>query len=150
MIPGSNLLNMAFSVIAKQTIIYYKYVGRTLNDIGQDITEYDTGTILLGSFQPVPKQLYELYGLDLQKEYFTFYVSANLLDIERNVSGDQIAFKGQRYQCESNNDWFKIDGWKGILCVHIGYDGGSSTIFGFNEIPPVNSNVNFDHGAFDE
>lgn len=119
MIPGANVLNMALSVIAKQTVIYYQYISRTLNNVGIEVGNYDTGVPLAGSFQPVPRNLYNQFGLDLQRDYFTFYVSANLLDLGRDVSGDQIEFNGIRYQCESDNDWFAIDGWKGVLCVRV-------------------------------
>lgn len=148
MIPGSNLLNMAFSIIAKQSIIYYFANGRTLNNVGQDVTTYDVGIQVLGSFQPVPRKLYQVYGLDLQKSYFTFYASKNIFDVNRDISGDQISFKGDRFQCESNNDWFAIDGWKGVLCVHIGPDEGDSNVFGFNQSPEINKYLNFGNGTF--
>jgi hypothetical protein len=120
MIPGSNLLNMALTVIAKQTISYYRAVSRSLNSVGQDVTVYAGVVSIVGSFQPVPRQLYEQYGLDFQKSYFTFYTSNNLIDVQRDVSADRIAFQGLLYQCESNNDWYGEDGWKGVLCVLIG------------------------------
>lgn len=120
MIPGQNLLNMALSVIARQTITYYRATGRTLNDVGQDITAYASPVSIVGSLQPVPRQLYEQLGLDLQKSYYTFYTSNNIEDVGRDVSGDQFVFNGQRYQVESDNDWYAQDGWKGVLCVLIG------------------------------
>jgi hypothetical protein len=119
MIPGSNLLNMALSVINTQTVQYYKAKSRTLNAVGQYVTSYDDPINVAGSFQPVPRTLYEKYGLDLQKDYFTFYVSQDLIDIQRDVSPDQIVFNSKTYQCLSANDWFEMDGWVGILCVLI-------------------------------
>ncbi len=148
MIPGSNLLNMAFQLIAKQTVTYYAFLGRVENDVGQDVTEYAAPAILRGSFQPVPRALYELYGLDLQKTYYTFYVSYDLLDIDRDVSGDQIAFGSRRFQCVSDVDWFEVDGWKAVLCVYIGPDIAHQTAWGFNAVPPINTNVNFNNGNF--
>jgi len=147
MIPGSNLLNMAMTVIAKQTITYYKMTDRLLNNIGQNVTVYAPAVFITGSFQPVPRSLYEALGLDLQKSYFTFYTSNNVQDVARNVSGDQIAFQGKRYQCESNNDWFGEDGWKGILCVFI-EDVVSAYLFGFNAIPSINEYINFGNGNY--
>lgn len=120
MIPGQNILNMALTIIARQTITYYQYDSRSVNSVGQNVTLYKTPVEITGSWQPVPRHLYMVYGLDLQKEYFTFYTSNDLLDVQRDVSGDQVVFGGQRYQCESNNDWYKLDGWKAILCVRIG------------------------------
>lgn len=150
MIPGANVLNMALSVIAKQSITYFRATGRSLNNVGQDVTTYASPTIILGSFQPVPKRLYQAYGLDLQKTYFTFYASADLIDIQRDVSGDQIAFNGLRYQCESSNDWFNIDGWKGVLCVLITNPTDlEQPVIGFNQTPSINANLNFDNGNFE-
>lgn len=118
-IPGQNLLNIALRVIKEQTIQYYQFDTRTLNNVGQYETVFLDPVNIVGSFQPVPRSLYRTYGLDFQKEYYTFYTSNDLLDLTRDVSGDQIAFMGKRYQCQSNNDWFKLDGWKGVLCVNI-------------------------------
>jgi hypothetical protein len=120
MIPGSNLLNMALSVIAKQSVQYFKFAGRTTNAIGNFGNTYDAPTTLQGSWQFVPRALYQQYGLDLQKSYATFYVSANVVDIAREVAGDQLTFNGRRYQVESTNSWFAQDGWVGVLCVDIG------------------------------
>lgn len=124
MIPGQNILNMAFTMIAKQTVTYYKFISRSPNSVGQDVTVYAAPVAMTGSFQAVPRKMYRELGLDLQKGYSTFYTSNNLLDIARDVSGDQIAFNGRRFQVQSNNDWFAQDGWKGVLCVDLGADNG--------------------------
>jgi hypothetical protein len=143
MIPGQNLLNMALTVIAKQAIRYYHALGRTQNSIGQDITQYAPVKIIYGSWQPVPRHLYEQFGLDFQKDYFVLYTSNNVIDVQRDVSGDQVSFNGQRYQCESNTEWFQLDGWNGILCVHVGVDTGDRTAWGFGR-----NNQNFGNGNF--
>ena len=119
-IPGQNLLNMALTVIQQQTVQYYQYSTRSLNAVGQDVTVYLHAVNIVGSWQPVPKDLYQSYGLDLQKEYFTLYTSNNVLDINRDVSGDQVVFNNFRYQCQSDVEWFALDGWKAVLCVYIG------------------------------
>lgn len=148
-IPGSNLLNAALTVIAKQTISYYRYVERVLNDVGQNITTYAAPVPIVGSFQPVPRRMYTQMGLDMQKAYYTFYTSNNILDISRDVAGDQIVFQGKRYQCQSNNDWYAgLDGWKGVLCVYI--EDVDTLVFGFNRTPSINANVNFNRGTYVE
>ena len=119
-VPGMNLLNMALTVIQRQSVQYYQYDGRTLNAVGQDVTTYLAPVTKVGSWQPIPRHLYEQLGLDLQKNYFNFYTSNDVLDVQRDVSGDQIVFEGSKYQCESNTEWYKLDGWKGVLCVYIG------------------------------
>jgi hypothetical protein len=147
-VPGSNILKMALTVIHRQIIHYYRFGYRQLNNIGQDVSIYQPPEAVRGSFQPVPRRLYEVYGLDLQKEYYMFYSLNNVLDIDRDISGDQIAYNGQRYQCESNTDWYVIDKWKGILCVRIGLDTPLLTIYGFNSIPSENTYTNFGDGNF--
>ena len=122
MIPGQNVLKMALTLIAKQSVTYYAYLSRSTNAVGQDITVYSPPVRIVGSFQPVPRQLYMQYGLDLQKDYSTFYTSNNILDVTRDVSGDQIVYRNRRYQVESNNDWYRQDGWKGVLCIDLGVD----------------------------
>lgn len=119
-IPGENVLAYAFQAIAQTTIIYYQFVSRSLNSIGQDVAVYDSPVSLMGSWQPVQRNLYQSLGLDFQKDYYNFYVQSDLLDINRDVSGDQIVFNGRRFQCQSNTEWFQIDGWQAVLCVDIG------------------------------
>lgn len=118
MIPGSNLLKTALTVIAPQTVAYYQTTGRSVNDIGEYVTAYAAPVNINGSFQAVPRSVYEQYGLDFQKNYSIFYTNSNLIDVQRNVSPDKIVFNSKDYICESANaDWFSVDGWKGILCV---------------------------------
>lgn len=143
MIPGQDLLNMALTVIAKQPMLYYHALGRIQNSIGQDITQYGQSVTIYGSWQPVPRSLYEQFGLDFQKDYFRLYTSNNVIDVGRDVSGDQVVFNGERYQCESNTKWFELDGWNGILCVHVGENTASTTTWGFGS-----HNQNFGHGNF--
>lgn len=148
MIPGSNLLNIALTAIARQTVSYYQTMGRALNNVGQDVTTYALPVNIVGSIQPVPRTLYQQYGLDLQKSYYTFYTSNNVIDVGRNVSGDQIIFNSQRFQCESDNDWYALDGWKGVLCVLVQDAGEWQPTFGYNTTPPTNENMNFNNGGF--
>ncbi len=148
MIPGSNILRQALTVIAAQPVAYYQATGRTANDVGQYVTTYASPITLYGSFQPVPRSLYQIYGLDLQKSYYNFYVSKNVIDVTRNVSGDQLVFNNQRFQCESNTDWYVIDGWKGILCVMVQNSDEFDPIVGFNTEPPTNENFSFEQGGF--
>ena len=119
MIPGANILEMALSVIASQTVTYYKFIERSLNEVGQDISVFMEPQQLQGSFQPMPKDAYNSFGLDLQQEYFIFYVSKKIIDLDRDTSGDQLVFGGDRFQCLSNTEWYNLDGWKAVVCVRI-------------------------------
>jgi hypothetical protein len=119
MIPGSDILNDALSIISSQAITYYKFSGRTLNAVGQDVAVYDAPVTVYGSFQPIQRNFYQQLGLDLQKSYFNLFTSNNIVDVGRDVSGDQVNFQGQMYQCESLTQWFDMDGWVQIRCVAI-------------------------------
>ncbi len=118
-VPGSNLLNIALRAIRSQTIQYYVYTGRAPDSVGREVATFASPVSILGSFQPVSRAVYQQYGLDVSKNYYMFYVQTNALALERNVSGDQIAFNGQRFQCQSETNWFAMDGWTGILVVRI-------------------------------
>jgi hypothetical protein len=118
-IPGQNLLNLAMTLLGRQSFQYYAYAARTPNAIGQDVTTYAAPVTLSGSVQPVPRTLYESFGLDFDRYYLTFYVAANVLDVARDISGDQMFFNGNTYQCVQKTDWFPQDGWTSILCVQV-------------------------------
>lgn len=118
-VPGSNLLKKALTVIAKQGFQYYQFQTRSPNAVGQDVAAYYPPVPGRGSVQPVPRNLYQAYGLDLQKNYMNFYMPQDVIDIERDVSGDQIKFNCKTFQCLSKTDWYGIDGWIQVLAVEI-------------------------------
>jgi|SRR5882757_4717709 len=119
MIPGSNLLKQALTVIAKQPVDYYQYLSRSTNAIGMFVSIYADPITIRGSFQPVPRNFYQQYGLDLSKSYYTFYTLNDIFSLDRDVAGDKIVAYGKEYQCQSNNDWFSADKWKGVLCIGV-------------------------------
>jgi hypothetical protein len=141
-VPGSNVLNKAFTVLAKSNLIYYKAVGRTLNSVNQWVVQYDAGTPIKGSFQPVPREKYDKLGLEFAKSYYYFYISKALIDLRRDIPADQISFQGTLYQIQSNTEWLGVDGWVEALCVAIGLDTNISA-FGFGS-----NNQNFGNGGF--
>lgn len=114
-----NLLNMAMSVVGKQQFTYYKNISRYGNDIGVLQATYTAGKTLSGQIQAAPRNLFELYGLDFQKTLLVFYVSHDIIDVQRDVSGDQIEYMGDKYQCLSETDWHKINGWTSVVAVKI-------------------------------
>jgi hypothetical protein len=119
MIPGSNILAQALSVITPTTVTYYKALERTVNEVGIYVTQYDEGACISGSLQPVPMALYQQLNLDFMKRYYKFYTSTVFEDVTRDKSGDQLEFDGNRYQVVDLDDWNKIDGWNGVLVVLI-------------------------------
>lgn len=120
MIPGSNILNMAMSVIATQAVDYYAYAYRTVNDIGLDVAGYQDPVTIYGSVQAVPRSVYQERGLDLQKNYVNFFVRSDAIDLHRDTSGDQFRYSGKVFQLISTTNWYGQDGWVEVLCVEIG------------------------------
>ena len=120
MIPGINVLSMALTVIAPQTVLYYAFQGRVTNAAGLDVATYATPVEdSQGSVQPVERKLYQQFGLDLRKSYVNWFVSRAILDVARDVSGDQFVYAGSRYQCQSITNWKSQDGWVQVLAVEI-------------------------------
>ncbi len=119
MIPGGNLLNLALSVIAKQPMIYSRFIKRTTGENGMFISQYAPEIPVTGSFQPVPRNLYQVMGLDFQKNYANIFISRNILDVERDVAGDQFKVCGNVWQAESKTAWNAVDGWDQVLCVEV-------------------------------
>lgn len=119
MIPGDNLLDDALSVIDAQSFGYLKFLTKSGNDIGIDVSTYEPEKTLTGSVQAVPRNLFQHLGLDWKKNYIMIYSSFDITGIERDSSGDQIKFAGRTFQVLSENDWKPIDGWSGVLCVEI-------------------------------
>jgi len=118
-IPGSNLLNTAFRAIATQTFLYNAFSSRTLQPNGNYVANYYPSVSCTGSAQPVARELFQQYGLDFDKKYFTFFIARGTLDVSRDVSGDQIVFEGRYYQVLSITPWRGIDGWNQILAVEV-------------------------------
>ena len=125
----SNLLQDALDVIGRQTFLYYQFMGRTTNSIGIDVAARSPAVTVTGSFQPVPRTLYAVMGLDLQKYYAQFFVPQNVIDIERDSSGDQFAYNGKLFQVESRTDWHGVNGWVSLLAVQVFDDGSDANTY---------------------
>lgn len=117
MIPGSNVLNMALQLIAKQPVCYIAFVSRKTLENGMLVSKYASPVTVMGSVQPVPRTVYAMNGLDLQKNYFNVFLPQKIVDINRDVSGDQFSYNGLKLQGISAMAWSSVDGWTEILCV---------------------------------
>jgi hypothetical protein len=118
-VPSSDLLGLAFSVIASTPFKYFAYRGRSLNEIGLYVSEYFDPIMLHGSIQAVSRSVYQERGLDFQKQYIEIWVEQGVFDISRDTSGDQVEWMSRRYQLTSESNWFAIDGWVSVLAVQI-------------------------------
>lgn len=119
MIPGSNILNMAFSVIGQHELTLYKAVGRTVNSVGYDVTSYAAPVKIRGSVQAVPRSRYADLGLDLNENYISLFTCSRVSDVQRGQSGDKILFDCKSYQVTSKTDWQGIDGWQSVICQQL-------------------------------
>lgn len=119
MIPGFNLYKMATRLIGTSPYTFFAQASRGLDDRGVWVTSYAAGVELSDSIQSVSRGIYEKLGLDLDKYYLMIYTDNPLLVVERDTSGDQIEFQGERYQLLDNTDWRPQDGWSGVLAVRL-------------------------------
>ena len=119
-VPGSNLLATALTVISGQTVGYVRYKGRSVNDAGDDIVEYDKPKPKRGSFQAVEKKYYEALGLDFEREYAMWYdPTGEINGVDRDRGADLIYYGGATWEAVQTTDWKPQDGWRGSLFVNI-------------------------------
>lgn len=119
-VPGSNLLNKAFKVIARQTVQYERYSGKVTRPDGIEAPQFEPAVALRGSWQALPSDQVIKHGLDPNKDYAVFYVSKNLQQPERDVSGDRATYGGYLWEARSGTGWFYQDGWDAMVFERIG------------------------------
>lgn len=119
-VPGSNLLSIALTVIAPGSIMLYRSTGRVQNAIGEWVTTYAVGYPVEGSWQPVDRSKYESLGLDLEKQYFMFYASELIQSVARGESPDLAERNGRKYATIGDSPWYDVDGWQSAMFVDIG------------------------------
>lgn len=117
-----DLLDLALSVIPSQTVNYYKALSTTKTPAGFIQPAFAARVVVeRGSVQAVSRSKYAYLGLELSKKYVTWFVpQVDVIALERNTSGDQFEYNGERFQAESVTDWFAQDGWLEVLAVKIG------------------------------
>lgn len=131
LIPGSNILSLALSVIGSTPVEWFKYQSQAPGPTGKNVVTYAAPvTVTKGSVQPVDRSRYTSYGLDFAKSYVTWFVpNVDASSIKRNPdnSGDVFETGGRRYQCVGDTPWKTIDQWTRILGVDIGPATGATT-----------------------
>lgn len=120
MIPGSNLLNRAARLIQLQDVAWSAWLSNTKVAGGVVKPTYANPVTVQASVQAVSRAMYNLFGLDLQKNYVMLYTKTPMRDLERNGSCDLVDFNGRRFNVQSNTDWYGVDGWRGAICVDVG------------------------------
>jgi hypothetical protein len=123
-VPGSNLLRRASRLIKFQTLQYYQFNTRAQNAAFQEVSYFNAPFPLKASVQAVSRNTYAQLGLDLQRQYLNVFASLDMIDLDRDASGDQFIWAerpGQNWLCqlESETSWYSRDGWAECLAVRI-------------------------------
>lgn len=119
MIPGSNLLGLANTIISPLKVQYEKFIDKTTNSLGLDVDNFAPAIDIIGNFQPVPREKYEHLGLDFESNYAMWYGQTFMGTVTRGDTGDKITFAGELYSAIGDNDWIAVDGWSGVMFIEI-------------------------------
>lgn len=117
MIPGGDILAMALSVIESTAVQYYAFDSRQLNDIGLEVSTYAAPETIEGSVQAMPLSEYNNLGLDLSREYITFYAEKDMHNSGRDRENDYFTWDGYRWDIVNVTAWYGIDGWSQVVAV---------------------------------
>jgi hypothetical protein len=119
-VPGSNLLRLARTLIRFQSIKYYPAESRTLNAARQYVPTFGSPFTMKASVQAVDRNSYANMGLDFNSLYVQVYAELNMIDLERDSSGDRFVYNGDIYAMSKGQNWFAQDGWATCLAIRIG------------------------------
>lgn len=122
LVPGSNLLAMASTLIASQTVGYAKYEGKTKTPQGVLIPTYAARVDVEGSFQPVSVDRVQRLGLDMSVEWATFYAYGFNAPLLRGTAPDRFYRGGGVWEVYGLADWASQDGWQAVLLQRTGND----------------------------
>ena len=73
----------------------------------------------MGSIQPLPRNLYQMYGLQFDRFYVTVYMPECATDVSRDTAGDQIEYQGNRFQAVQKVNWYTPNFWIAMLFVQV-------------------------------
>lgn len=117
--PGGNILSVALGLIPSQAVGWRRFEGVVTNAAGVDVPTWQAPVTIRGSFQPVSATLMQTLGLDMTKNYATFYAAEPMQDVDRDKTGDRLTYNGRVWQIISKTEWYPQDGWDGIMCVEV-------------------------------
>jgi len=112
-----NLLNTALSILPKTTALWYRFDKLVVDDRGKEKAQYKEPLKIIGSFQAVDVQTIQELGLEIKREYKTFYTSNNLKLVNQSTSPDYLEISGSVYDIINSTNWHDINGWSGFLCI---------------------------------
>lgn len=118
-IPGTNLYRLATTLIRRQPVKYYEYAGRFPDKQRNLVAMYREHKTLYASIQAVQREKYADMGLDFQENYVKIFVDKDIVDLDRDSTGDMFYFGGKYYKMENEKTWFYQDGWTSCIAVEV-------------------------------
>lgn len=113
-----NILLTAFNVIPPESLSYEKFIGNTTNELGYDVPEYADPVITQGSIQQhISPNMYQAYGLSLNKDYALVNLPESVLGTEQQKTPDRLTFHGKKWIIIDNHNWYIYNGWCKVLVV---------------------------------
>lgn len=114
-----DLLALAMTVIPPEKIRLYKGGEMSVDEYGIERPEYAEAEEIKASVQAVNNQMYQTFGLDLQKNYKLVYASVKLAGINSQAVPDRVEYDGKYYDVVRETDWTTYNGWSGVLVVEV-------------------------------
>lgn len=113
-----NVLTKALGAIPPSTLVYKKFAEnkRALN--GMLIPSYNAPiTISNASIQPLPTKIYQMMGLDFQRDYRRIFVPTSAVSLDGQLSADIFEFDNRTWHAIGNTVWHSYDGWNELIVV---------------------------------
>jgi hypothetical protein len=114
-----NILSTVQTAIGKQAYQLQKYLGRTNNVAGFQVSSFDAPIDMMGSVQPVNQRQYKDMGLDFKKSYIRIYDAGLIESLSRDKNADRIIYDGFLFEVAEDTPWFLSGGWTYVLCVRL-------------------------------
>jgi hypothetical protein len=84
------------------------------------VTQFEPGVIISsGSVQAVSPTHIEQAGLDVSRRHIEWFVSLDVLGVERDASGDEIEWDSKRWKVITPEKWVVQDGWCAVICQEV-------------------------------
>lgn len=113
-----NVLIKALGAIPPSTLVYKKFSEnkRALN--GMLIPSYNAPTTISNaSIQPLPTKIYQMLGLDFQRDYRRIFVPTSAVSLDGQLSADIFEFDNRTWHAIGNTVWHSYDGWNELIVV---------------------------------
>lgn len=113
-----NLLKIAMKYLPTEKVSYCKFLGNTQTEIYTDAPSYANAEVLTASVQRVRQDIFEQFGLNMQKKYKIIFVSKNVKGVNEIQSPDKFIFQDRNWVVTDDvSDWYHLNGWRAVLVV---------------------------------